>query len=131
MEENYQIENKFYEVLPIRNNVVYPGVMMPIAISKRSSLKLLKAAEKDGHSIILLTQKNNDAKEPAEQDLYSVGVIARVLQILPVPEMGKDTQMAIFEGQNRVQAVDFIEENGILMARAIEMAEEMPLKTDK
>ena len=131
MEENYQIENKFYEVLPIRNNVVYPGVMMPIAISKRSSLKLLRAAEKDGHSIILLTQKNNDAKEPGEQDLYSVGVIARVMQILPVPEMGKDTQMAIFEGQNRVQAVDFIEENGILMARAIEMAEEMPLKTDK
>ena len=131
MEENYQIENKFYEVLPIRNNVVYPGVMMPIAISKRSSLKLLKAAEKDGHPIILLTQKNNDAKEPTEQDLYSVGVIARVLQIIPVPEMGKDTQMAIFEGQNRVQAVDFIEENGVMMAHAIEMAEEMPMKTDK
>ena len=131
MEDNYQIENRFYEVLPIRNNVVYPGVMMPIAISKKSSLKLLKAANKDDRPLILLTQKNNDAKEPTEQDLYSVGVIARVLQIIPVPEMGKDTQMAIFEGLNRVQAVDMMEESGVLLAHAIEMAEQMPLKSDK
>ena len=131
MEDNYQIENRFYEVLPIRNNVVYPGVMMPIAISKKSSLKLLKAANQDDRPLILLTQKNNDAKEPTEQDLFSVGVIARVLQIIPVPEMGKDTQMAIFEGLNRVQAVDMMEESGVLLAHAIEMAEQMPLKSDK
>ena len=131
MEENYQIENNYYSVLPIRNNVVYPGVMMPIAISKRSSLKLLKAANNDDRPLILLTQKNNEAKEPAEQDLYTLGVIARVLQIIPVPEMGKDTQMAIFEGLNRVQAVDFMEEDGVLKAHAYEMEEHMPLKNDK
>ena len=131
MEENYQIENNYYSVLPIRNNVVYPGVMMPIAISKRSSLKLLKAANNDDRPLILLTQKNNEAKEPTEQDLYTLGVIARVLQIIPVPEMGKDTQMAIFEGLNRVQAVDFMEEDGVLKAHAYEMEEHMPLKNDK
>ena len=43
MEDKYQIENKLYEVLPIRNNVVYPGVMMPIAISKKSSLSATQA----------------------------------------------------------------------------------------
>ena len=131
MEENYQIENNYYEVLPIRNNVVYPGVMMPIAISKKSSLKLLKAANQEERPLILLTQKNNEAKEPTEHDLYTLGVIARVLQIIPVPEMGKDTQMAIFEGLNRVQAVDFIEEDGVLKAHAFEMEEHMPLKNDK
>ncbi len=131
MEDNYQIENRLYEVLPIRNQVVYPGVMLPIAISKKSSLKLLKDAEKDGRTIILLTQKNNEAKEPTEQDLYTIGVLARVIQMLPVPEMGKDTQMAVFEGLNRIQAVDFVEENSKLFAHAVEMAEQMPLKTDK
>ena len=131
MEENYQIENTYYDVLPIRNNVVYPGVMMPIAISKKSSLKLLKAANNEERPLILLTQKNNDAKEPTEHDLYTLGVIARVLQIIPVPEMGKDTQMAIFEGLNRVQAVDFMEEDGVLKAHAFEMEEHMPLKNDK
>ena len=131
MEENYKIENIYYEVLPIRNNVVYPGVMMPIAISKKSSLKLLKAANKEARPLILLTQKNNEAKEPTEHDLYNLGVIARVLQIIPVPEMGKDTQMAIFEGLNRIQATDFMEEDGVLKAHAFEMEEQMPLKNDK
>ena len=131
MEENYQIENIYYDVLPIRNNVVYPGVMMPIAISKKSSLKLLKAANQEERPLILLTQKNNEAKDPTEQDLYKLGVIARVLQIIPVPEMGKDTQMAIFEGLNRVQAVDFMEEAGVLKAHAYEMEEHMPTKNDK
>ena len=131
MEENYKINQQYYDVLPIRNNVVYPGVMMPIAISKKSSLKLLKAANQEERPLILLTQKNNDAKEPTEHDLFSVGVIARVLQIIPVPEMGKDTQMAIFEGLNRIQATDFLEEDGILKAHALEMEEQMPLKNDK
>ena len=131
MEENYQINQQYYDVLPIRNNVVYPGVMMPIAISKKSSLKLLKAANKEERALILLTQKNNDVKEPTEHDLYTVGVMAHVLQIIPVPEMGKDTQMAIFEGLNRVQAVDFIEEDGVLKAHAFELEEHMPLKNDK
>lgn len=131
MEEKYNIENKYYEVLPIRNNVVYPGVMIPIAISKKSSLKLIKSANKDDRPLVLLTQRNNDVKEPTEYDLYTLGVMARVVQILPVPEMGKDTQMAIFEGLNRVQAVDFMEEEGVLHAHVLEMAENMPLKSDK
>ncbi|MBR7154231.1 MAG: endopeptidase La [Paludibacteraceae bacterium] len=131
MEEKYNIENKYYEVLPIRNNVVYPGVMIPIAISKKSSLKLIKSANKDDRPLVLLTQRNNDVKEPTEHDLYTLGVMARVVQIIPVPEMGKDTQMAIFEGLNRVQAVDFMEEEGVLHAHVLEMAENMPLKSDK
>ena len=131
MEEKYNIENKYYEVLPIRNNVVYPGVMIPIAISKKSSLKLIKSANKDDRPLVLLTQRNNDVKEPTAHDLYTLGVMARVVQILPVPEMGKDTQMAIFEGLNRVQAVDFMEEEGVLHAHVLEMAENMPLKSDK
>ncbi|MBQ1858796.1 MAG: endopeptidase La, partial [Paludibacteraceae bacterium] len=132
MEENYKINQQYYyDVLPIRNNVVYPGVMMPIAVSKKSSLKLIKAANKDDRPLILLTQKNNDAKEPTEHDLYTLGVIARVLQIIPVPEMGKDTMMAVFEGLNRVQATDFLEEDGVLKAHALEVEEHMPLKSDK
>ena len=131
MEEEYKIENKYYEVLPIRNQVVFPGVMLPIAISKKSSLKLIKAANKENRQLILLTQKNNDAKEPTENDLYTLGVIANVVQIIPAPEMGRDTQMAIFEGLIRVQAVDFVQESGTLMAHAMEMDENMPLKSDK
>jgi len=132
MEDNYKIENnRYYEVLPIRNNVVFPGVLIPIAVSKKSSLKLIKAADKEHKPLILLTQKNNNVKDPQAEDLYSLGVLAHVIQIIPVPEMGKDTMMTIFEGLHRVQAVDFMEEDGQLMAHAFEMEEKMPLKNDK
>ncbi len=128
MEEN---NNILYDVLPIRNKVMFPGVLIPIAVSKKNSLKLIKAANKDRRQLLLLTVKDNKATDPKEADLYTTGVLARVLQIIPVPEMGKDTMMTIFESYHRVQASDFIEEDGQLMAKAFMMEENMPLKTDK
>lgn len=131
MEEKYKIEQKYYEVLPIRNNVVFPGVMMPIAINKKSSLKLVKNAEKNNQPLILLTQQNDKVANPTSNDLYHLGVFAHVVQVIPVPEMGKDTQMAIFEGLQRIQAIDFIEQDGVLLAHVLEMEEQMPKVNDK
>ena len=120
-----------YDVLPIKNTVLFPGVLLPIAVSKKNSLKLIKAANKDNRRLILLTQKDGKVAEPKVNDLYSLGVMARVLQIIPVPEMGKDTMMAIFETFHRVQAIDFHEVEGQLKAHAIEMDEHMPLRGEK
>ncbi len=132
MEDNYQIENKYYSVLPIKNTVLFPGVMLPIAVSKKKSLKLIKDANKNDKPLILLTQKDDRVADPTEKDLYTLGTFARVLQIIPVPEMGKDTLMTIFEGLHRVQAVDFQEgEDGTLEAHVFEMEENMPLRSDK
>ena len=131
MEENYQIDSQYYEVLPIKNTVLFPGVMLPIAVSKKSSLKLIKAANKDARKILLLTQKDGKVAEPKANDLYTTGVIARVLQIIPVPEMGKDTMMTIFEGFQRVQASDFVEEDGQIKAQAFDVEEHTPARSDK
>ena len=139
MEDNYQIDQtnneetakRYYDVLPIRNKVLFPGVLLPIAVSKKNSLKLIKAANKDNRQLLLLTQKDNKAADPTAKDLYTTGVLAHVLQIIPVPEMGKDTMMAIFESFNRVQASDFIEQDGQLKAQAFMMEEHAPLKNDK
>ncbi len=131
MEDNYQIEQKFYKVLPVKNTVLFPGVLLPIAVSKKSSLKLIKLAEKNNEPLLLLTQKDNNAANPTENDLYTLGTLGRVVQIIPVPEMGKDTMMTIFEGMHRVQATDLVVEDGVMMANAMAMDEHMPLKTDK
>lgn len=133
MEENYSIEQKTYEVLPVKNNtVLFPGVMLPIAVSKKNSLKLIKAAQKNGTPILLLAQKDSSVKDPSGKDLYTLGTLAQVLQIIPVPEMGKDKMMTIFEGLNRVKVTDFNEnEDGVILAQGYEIAEEMPLKNDK
>ena len=96
-------EINYTDVLPIKNTVLFPGVMLPIAVSKKSSLKLIKAVLKENRQLILLTQKDGKVAEPKAEDLYSTGVLARVLQIIPVPEMGKDTMMTIFESFHRIQ----------------------------
>ena len=128
MEENQYI---YYDVLPIKNTVLFPGVLLPIAVSKKNSLKLIKAANKDNRQLVLLTQKDDHMSDPTVQDLYTTGVFARVLQIIPVPEMGKDTMMTIFESYHRVQAVDLREEDGVMKTQAIEMEEHMPARNDK
>ena len=124
-------ESIYIDVLPIKNTVLFPNVMLPIAVSKKNSLKLIKAAQKDNRRLILLTQKDGKQADPKVTDLYTTGVMARVLQIMPVPEMGKDTMMTIFECFQRVQATDFIDEEGQLIAHAIDMYEQVPPKTDK
>ena len=126
-------ENRQLEVLPIRNMVFFPGVLMPVAVSRKTSLKLIKSANKDGREIMVLTQKDNAVAEPTGRDLYALGTIARVRQIVPVPEMGEGEHvMAILEGLNRAQAIDFQEDGkGQLSAEVQELAETMPLKRDK
>lgn len=128
--EEPQSEN-YYDVLPIKNTVMFPGALLPIAVSKKSSLKLIKAANKDNRRLILLTQKDGKVAEPKADDLYTIGVLAHVLQIIPVPEMGKDTMMAIFESYHRVQALGFIEDEGQLKAHAFAMEEHMPQIAEK
>ncbi len=128
--EEPQSEN-YYDVLPIKNTVMFPGALLPIAVSKKSSLKLIKAANKDNRRLILLTQKDGKVAEPKADDLYTTGVMAHVLQIIPVPEMGKDTMMTIFESYHRVQALGFIEEEGQLKAHAFAMEEHMPQIAEK
>ena len=125
------IEDKLYDVLPIKNTVLFPGVLMPVAVSRPKSLKLIRAANESEEPLIVLTQRDNNVEDPTENDLYALGTFAHVIQIVPVPEMGQDTVMAILEGLNRVQAVDFVDVNGTLKAHAVRLDEKMPLKSDK
>ena len=130
----YKIEEEtWYEVLPIKKVVLFPGVMMPIAISRDSSLKLVKAAHKAKRPIVVLTQVDDAMNDvTGNGDLYATGTFCKVLQIIPVPEIGENHVMAILEGLKRVSIVDYSRsEEGTLMAEIAEMPEEMPNVDDK
>ena len=122
-----------YEVLPVRNTVLFPGVLIPVAVSRKSSLKLIKQAHRSKTSIVVLTQQDSSVLDPEGSDLYSLGTIARVLQIVPVPELGSGEHvMAILEGIKRIQAINYQKnEDGRLVAEVQPMEETMPLKNDK
>lgn len=126
-------EIKQYEVLPVRNTVLFPGVLMPVAVSRKTSLKLIKAAHKAKRQILVLAQRDSAVDEPDGNDLYALGTIARIMQIVPVPDMDAEEHvMAILEGVKRVQAIDFQEnETGMLTAEVQVLEEQMPLKNDK
>ena len=128
-----EIEESWFEVLPVKKVVLFPGIMMPVAISRKSSLKLVKEAQKNNTPLIVLTQIDESVKEPTgDGDLYRLGTYAHVLQTLAVPEMGEDTVMAILEGLHRVQVVDYQRSsNGPLLANVSVLDEKMPLASDK
>ena len=90
-------------VLPLRNNVLFPGVVIPIGVSRQSSLNLLRMAEKKSLRIVVVAQ-HNDAEEPTFDDLYHVGVVARVLRIINLP--GHDS-MAMLQATMKC-SLDFI-----------------------
>ena len=106
---------------------------MPVAVSRKSSLKLVKAAHRAKNQIVVLTQRDSSVSDPEPSDLYSLGTLARVLQIVPVPELGSGEHvMAILEGVKRIQATDFqIDDDGKIYAEVQSLEEEMPLKNDK
>ena len=128
-----EIEGQELEILPIKKVVLFPGVMMPVAVSRKTSLKLIKAAHKSDTPILVLTQRDDSVAEPQGQnDLFTLGTYAKVLQIIPVPEMGDNTVMAILEGLQRIEAFNIgMNDKGVLTAVVHVMPEEMPLLSDK
>ena len=128
-----EIEESWIEVLPIKKTVLFPGIMMPVAVSSKNSLKLVRAAERNNKPLIVLSQRDPHSSEPAGKDeLFEMGTYAHVLQIIPVPEMGQETVMAILEGEHRVQVTDFQKaSSSTLLANVTVCDEEMPLTSNK
>lgn len=81
-------------LLPLRGTVLFPGVVMPIAIGRKGSLKLVREAERKDERIIVVAQRN-DSETPMLEDLFNIGVIARVLRVIELPNKGV---MAVLQG---------------------------------
>ena len=72
-------------ILPVRNMVIFPGVVSPILIGRESSLALIKRAEKKNLIIGIVTQKDAEIEDPTFEDLYEYGVFAKVVKQLSLP----------------------------------------------
>jgi ATP-dependent Lon protease len=87
-------------ILPLRNNVLFPGVVIPITIGRESSLKLVREAEKGNRTIGVLTQVNAEDELPTEENMYKVGTIARILRVLHMPD---ESTTLIIQGKRRFE----------------------------
>ena len=109
-------------ILPIKNTVLFPGVVIPITVGRQKSIKLVKKAYQGNRIIGVVAQKNANAEEPALEDLYKTGTVARIIKMLVLPD-GNTT--IIIQGKNRFAIQEFVQEEPYLTARIELQAEPM------
>jgi ATP-dependent Lon protease len=101
-------------VLPIRNTVLFPGVVIPITVGRQKSIRLVKKAYQGNRIIGVVAQKNVKVEEPTKEDLYQTGTIARIIKMLVLPD-GNTT--IIIQGKSRIEIEEFVQEEPFLVAR--------------
>ncbi len=93
-------------ILPLRNNVLFPGVVIPITVGRDKSIKLIKEAYSGKKTIGVVSQRDVEIEDPAAEDLYSVGTLAQIIKLLQMPD-GSTT--AIIQGKKRFRMVQMIQ----------------------
>lgn len=101
-------------ILPVRNQVFFPGVVTPILISRHSSLSLVTQAEKSGKPIGVVCQIDPETEEPGFADLYHVGIFARVVKILNMPG---NTISVILQGMGKMRLLSITQKNPYLRGK--------------
>src|SRR3546814_712864 len=102
-------------LLPLRDVVVYPHLVIPLFVGRAKSVKALELASEEGKQILLVAQKSPNEDEPDASDLYDVGTIATVLQMLKLPD---GTVKVLVEGVHRARVLEFIETEACFAAKA-------------
>ena len=98
-----------YPLLPLRDIVVFPGMVVPLFVGREKSVAALEAAMGGSKDIFLLAQLDPGIDDPDHDDLYDTGVIAKVLQLLKLPD---GTVRVLVEGHQRAQLIDLVAETG-------------------
>ena len=108
-------------LLPLRDVVVYPHLVIPLFVGRSKSVRALEIASEQNKQILLVAQKSPNKDEPEAEDLYEVGTIATVLQMLKLPD---GTVKVLVEGVHRARVVEFVETEDCLAAR-VEQVEQI------
>ena len=115
-------------ILPLRNNVLFPGVVIPITLGRDKSIKLIQDAYKGNKIIGVVSQKDSNKEEPQYEDLYETGTVAQIMKMLKMPD-GSST--IIIQGKKRLKLVGKIQEEPYLIAKIEEYNEKRLLKPSK
>jgi ATP-dependent Lon protease len=109
-----------FPVLPLRDIVVFPHMIVPLFVGREKSVRALEDVMKDDKQILLVTQKNAAQDDPTPADIYSVGTVGTVLQLLKLPD---GTVKVLVEGGQRARIVKFSENPTFFEAHAETLAE--------
>jgi ATP-dependent Lon protease len=117
-------------VLPLRDIVVYPFIIVPLSVSRERSIKAVDQALADNRMILLLSQKDSQVEEPGEKDLYNVGTVGVIMRMLKLPD---GRIRVLVQGVCRAKVEDFVANKAFLQAevgRIVEPSTKTSLETE-
>jgi ATP-dependent Lon protease len=107
-------------ILPLRNTVLFPGVVIPITVGRDKSIRLIRESYRNDRSIGVVAQKDSNIEDPEEKDLYRVGTVAHLIKILQMPD-GNTT--VIIQGKKRFEIENFIQDEPYFRAKIKDLAD--------
>ena len=126
-EMNNEVLPEALPILPLRNMVLFPGVVIPITAGRDKSIKLINDANANSKIIGVVAQKDENVEEPGADDIHSIGTVARILRVLKMPD-GNTT--VILQGKKRFEIDKVTTEAPYLKATIKEVNEKRPEKKD-
>ncbi|MDN5200813.1 endopeptidase La [Fulvivirgaceae bacterium BMA10] len=115
-------------ILPVKNTVLFPGVVIPITVGRLKSVKLVKKAYKSDRIIGVVAQKNTSAEDPGEKDIFRIGTVAKIIKMLVLPD-GNTT--IIIQGKQRFELESVLTEDPFLTAKIKPIKEKFPSHNNK
>ena len=115
-------------ILPLRNTVLFPGVVIPITAGRDKSIKLINDANKGSKVIGVVAQKDENIENPKTDDIHTTGTIARILKVLKMPD-GNTT--VIIQGKKRFEISEIVNENPYLIAKIRDVDENIPNENNR
>ena len=101
-------------ILPVRNLVLYPGIVHPVTIGRPQSLAAAQEAARSGRPVGLLLQKDSEKDEPGPDELFHMGTVSHILRYVTAPD---GRHHVVCQGEARFRVVDFIPGHPFLLAR--------------
>ena len=117
----------FFPSLPLRDIVIFPGMIVPLFVGRDKSIKALNEVMKTNKKIILVTQKNAEIDDPIEKDLYSIGCESKILQLLKLPD---GTIKVLVEGIDRIKIIESKSDKELLMCSTEVIKDKIDSKED-
>ena len=120
-------KNDFFPLLPLRDIVVFPGMIAPLFVGRDKSIKALNEVMKSNKKIILVTQKNAEIDDPIFKDIYSYGCESKVLQLLKLPD---GTVKVLVEGEKRIKILKHNETTSNFLTCEVDIIEDQNVSKD-
>ena len=115
-------------ILPLRNTVLFPGVVIPITAGRDKSIQLIKEANAADKTIGVVAQQNEAIENPGAEDIHKLGTVAQILRVLKMPD-GNTT--IIIQGKKRFEIEKIISDQPYLKAKIVSVEDRVPKKNDK